>query len=371
MKKIISTLLALAVCAGVMAGCAGTPADSTSGAASSASAASSGSSSVSAAETKEPGLYVDGQKVAADPMMTVNGHDVSFDEYRYYFLNILNAIKYQNGGTLPTEDAEKLEAQLKGATEESLLSIYAFEELAKQHDISLTEDEIQKVDDALAAVQEQLGGEEGYQEALAQQFYTADVYRALCLNGMLTEKVIKAVYGDDVRADINKNYVHAQHILIPFAQETADSSSAGSSESSSESAGAAQPDHSAERAKAEEVLAKATAGEDFAALISEYGEDPGQPEEGYYFTTGQMVQEFEDAAFALKEGAISGIVETSYGYHIIKRLPLEEAYIDTNFMNMVGEESAQKINNDVGAILEKLDVVYGDYYDQVSSETLY
>lgn len=366
MKKITSTLLALAVCAGVMAGCAGTPADSTSGAASSPSTASSGSSSASTAETKEPGLYVDGKKVEADPMMTVNGHDVSFDEYRYYFLNILNAIKYQNGGTLPTDDPELLETQLKGATEENLLSVYAFEELANEHEISLTEDEIQEVDDALAAVQEQLGGEEGYQAALEQQFFTADVYRHLYLNSMLTEKVIKEVYGDEVRADIAQNYVHAQHILIPFAQETADSSSA----SGSESASAAQPDHSAERTKAEEVLAKVNAGEDFAALISEYGEDPGQPEAGYYFTTGQMVQEFEDAAFALKEGAVSGIVETSYGYHIIKRLPLEDEYIDTNFMNMVGEASAQKINNDVGAIIEKLDVVYGDHYDEVNSETL-
>ena len=184
---------------------------------------------------------------------------------------------------------------------------------------------------------------------------------------MLTEKVLKEVYGDEIRDGIAQNYVHAQHILIPFAQETADSGSA----SGSESAGAAQPDHSAELAKAEEVLAKAAAGDDFAALIAEYGEDPGQPAEGYYFTTGQMVPEFEKAAFALKEGAISEIVETSYGYHIIKRLPLEDAYIDANFLHMADDASLQKIDDDVRALMEKLDVVYGDHYDQVSSETMY
>ena len=65
--------------------------------------------------------------------------------------------------------------------------------------------------------------------------------------------------------------------------------------------------------KAQEVLEKAQAGKDFNALMEEYNEDPGEPEEGYYFPTGVMVQEFEDASFALQDGEISDIVETSYG----------------------------------------------------------
>lgn len=366
MKKFTSTLLALAVCAGVMAGCAGAPADSTSGAAGSASTAASSSSSSSAAGEKEPGLYVDGQKLDADPMMTINGREVSFDEYRYHFLTMLNLFGGRDNEFAKGDEAEQFESDLKNTTEESILSFYAFEELAKEKNISLTAAEKQEVDDAIAAIQEQLGGEEAYQQALAQQYYTADVYHNLYLSSKLDEKVIKEVYGDEIRSDIEKNYVHAQHILIPFATE-----SAGGSESGSASASAAEPDHAAELAKAEEVLAKIEAGEDFEALISEYGEDPGQPAQGYYFTTGQMVQEFEDAAFALQEGAVSGIVETSYGYHIIKRLPLESDYVDANLTNMIGEEAAQKINNDLGALMEQMDIVYADNYDQVTSQTMY
>ncbi len=73
------------------------------------------------------------------------------------------------------------------------------------------------------------------------------------------------------------------------------------------------------KATAEEVLQKAKAGEDFDKLVAEYNEDPGAKESGYSFGHGEMVPEFEAASFDLDYGEISDIVETSYGYHIIKR----------------------------------------------------
>ena len=71
----------------------------------------------------------------------------------------------------------------------------------------------------------------------------------------------------------------------------------------------------------EEVLKLALDGEDFATLAKEYSDDPGSAANGGdlgYFTKGQMVQPFEEAAFSLKSGEISGLVESEYGYHIIK-----------------------------------------------------
>ena len=69
-------------------------------------------------------------------------------------------------------------------------------------------------------------------------------------------------------------------------------------------------------------------GADFDALMAEYSEDPGLQEfpEGYVFTTGEMVAEFENATKALKVGEISGIVESTYGYHIIKRIDIPLSY---------------------------------------------
>jgi peptidyl-prolyl cis-trans isomerase C len=75
------------------------------------------------------------------------------------------------------------------------------------------------------------------------------------------------------------------------------------------------------RAKAEGVLKDVKAGKDFAALAKEHSADPGSAAQGGdlgFFQQGQMVGPFNDAAFSLAPGAISDVVETDFGLHIIK-----------------------------------------------------
>jgi peptidyl-prolyl cis-trans isomerase D len=80
--------------------------------------------------------------------------------------------------------------------------------------------------------------------------------------------------------------------------------------------------------RAEKVLEKARTGEDFTKLAKEYSEDTSTKDNGGdlgYFQKGQMVDEFETAAFSLAKGGISNLVKTTYGYHIIKVEDIRDA----------------------------------------------
>jgi parvulin-like peptidyl-prolyl isomerase len=75
-------------------------------------------------------------------------------------------------------------------------------------------------------------------------------------------------------------------------------------------------------AQAKEVLEKINKGESFAKLAEAYSLDSSKKRGGDLgtFGRGMMVREFENAAFGLEKGQVSGIVKTQFGYHIIKRL---------------------------------------------------
>lgn len=166
------------------------------------------------------------------------------------------------------------------------------------------------------------------QESMRIYGVKLDDVRAIYEQYMLMQKLIQNEYenmqisDDDIEEYYNKNpdwyktssyringdeAVWARHILIEV------------------SADAASEEQEKEKAKAEELLQKARSGEDFAKLAKENSGDTGSAEYGgdYVFSKGEMMPEFEEAAFNLEPGQISDIVKTDYGYHIIK---LEEKY---------------------------------------------
>lgn len=119
------------------------------------------------------------------------------------------------------------------------------------------------------------------------------------------------------------------------------------------------------KAKAEELLAQLQAISDpaqleekFDELMNANSEDTGLAAnpDGYAFTTGEMVQEFEDATRALEPGQISGLVESSYGYHIILRLEPTCAPVRTMW-------NEDQLNTLTGQWVEQAEVVTTETYD--------
>jgi peptidyl-prolyl cis-trans isomerase D len=97
------------------------------------------------------------------------------------------------------------------------------------------------------------------------------------------------------------------------------------------------------KAKAEDLLKQIRGGADFAKLVKEYSEDPGSKDKGgeYWVSRdGQMVPEFEKAAFTLKPGQTGDLVKTSYGYHIVQTMEHQDAGLRT-FPEVKAEIAAQ------------------------------
>jgi peptidyl-prolyl cis-trans isomerase D len=122
----------------------------------------------------------------------------------------------------------------------------------------------------------------------------------------VTDREIKRYYNENITRFSSPEQVQASHILFKTGPEV---------------------DEAEIRAKAESVLAQAKGGADFAELATEHSEDTTSENGGDlgFFGRGQMVPEFDQAAFTLPVGAISDLVETQYGFHIIKVTNKQEA----------------------------------------------
>jgi peptidyl-prolyl cis-trans isomerase C len=123
------------------------------------------------------------------------------------------------------------------------------------------------------------------------------------------------------------------------------------------------------RKKAADLLARAGKGEDFAKLAKENSDDPGSKDKGGeydFFGRGRMVPEFEKAAFALKPGEISDLVETQFGFHIIKleeRRSAASANDPKVHQQIVDKLKQEKLEAKIDEITAHTDVVVPENFE--------
>ena len=201
---------------------------------------------------------------------------------------------------------------------DSLKQNYLVNAVAEAMNIELTDDDAASIKDQIATTKAQIFGgysaaKKGFKEYGIDDSLLETIFKSNLYAHQLMEQLETAEATDEEKKQYFKdNYLRAKHVLILTTDQMT---------------GEPLSDEEAEKAKttADEVLEKAKSGADFNALIDEYNEDPGMltNKDGYVFTDGTMMKEFEDTTKSLQPGEI-GMCQTSYGYHIIQRLALDE-----------------------------------------------
>jgi peptidyl-prolyl cis-trans isomerase C len=226
------------------------------------------------------------------------------------FENAVRAVEQRAGGQIPPEKRDEI---YRGVLDD-LVAYRLLKQEVKARNLTVADTD---VDARIAAFKQQAGSDANFKAALqAQQMTEAklreDARTDLMVGKLLDQEVNQKILvkPTDIAAFYEKNpdrfkqgeTLRASHILVAVPAQATDAQRAAS------------------KARAEAALKAVKAGGDFAKLARQYSNDSSAQRGGDlgFFPRGQMVPAFEAAAFALAVGQVSDLVETQYGYHIIK-----------------------------------------------------
>jgi peptidyl-prolyl cis-trans isomerase C len=242
-----------------------------------------------------------------DVLARVNGEKIE----RWEFDNAVKRMEARAGGPVPPDKRDEV---LRGVLDQLVAyHLLAQESRARKLPVPDTD-----VDARLAEIRKGFATEEAFKQGIAAQGLTLDQLKAQAKTSIEVAKVIDvevnskvAVQDPEVKGFYDQNMerfkqgdsVHAAHILIGVPQ------------------GATPEQKTEAKTRAATVLKTIRAGGDFATLARANSADPGSAQNGGdlgFFPKGQMTPAFEEAAFKLKPGTVSPLVETPFGFHIIK-----------------------------------------------------
>ena len=175
------------------------------------------------------------------------------------------------------------------------------------------------------------------QASAIQKLLEVEVYP----QAMVSEKESRIFFENNPQYFKKPEEVKASHILIQVAPD------------------ASAEEKLAARKKIEDIQIKIEAGDDFADLARQYSEGPSSANGGDlgYFDRKKMVKPFSDAAFELKPGQVSDIVETRFGFHLIKVYDKKDksSYVFEDIKDRLGEIlQQQKMQEETVRYLEEL-----------------
>jgi peptidyl-prolyl cis-trans isomerase C len=242
-----------------------------------------------------------------DVIARVNGENVTRQEFEEFVQNL----EGRAGGPVPAEQRDQVYRRVL----DQIVGYKLLQQEAKARNVAVPDAEVEA---RIGEIKKQFPSEDVFMQTLIERKMTLEQIRADARQDMAIGKMIEAeiatraaVKPEQVQEFYEKNpdqfkqgeRVRASHILVSVPE------------------GADAAAKTQARTKAEQLLKDVKAGKDFAALAKEHSQDPGSAVNGGdlgFFEQGQMVGPFNDAAFSMQPGATSDLVETQFGYHIIR-----------------------------------------------------
>lgn len=282
------------------------------------------------------------EKTASPPenAAIVNGKPISYKDFSQE-MDIYQRRMMQQGRAIPEQYLPNVRAQMI----QEMINSELLWQTSKKEGIEIKKEDVQKELDKIKAEPEQ------FQQILSTMRLNEDQLKEklatnMAVKALLENKVFTGIEVSDEEAktfyDSNPAYfkrpeqVRARHILKKVDENATEKQKAEA------------------RKALEGIKARIVAGEDFAELAKKESDGPSKEVGGDlgYFAKGKMVQPFAEAAFGLKPNEISDIVETRFGYHIIKVLDHRDAadvpFAETKqriVQNLKNEKMKEKLNN--------------------------
>lgn len=289
-------------------------------------------------------------------VFTVNGEAVQYDDVMIHmFFQKYNLFSSQlSDGTMTIDGLYELDASfltqkisdeltmadyLLLSSTNSALSAELCRQLAKENKLKITSDDKKSLDQSRSSFITSLGGAKAFNTFLDKTGTTDDAYTRYMENYLYMAKLL-ALFSDGGKyaltdeekaqadADYAEKYITTRHMIF-YTINT----------STQTTLSAAEIDKQRERAAA--ALARLKNGESFDTVRKDSDNPSEQP---LTFTTGEMVAEYEEAAFALQVGDYSDIVQSKFGFHIILREELSSAKRSDHYQNVIQAKFQDYLN---------------------------
>jgi len=329
-----------------------------------------------AAKISEPNIPAAAPK-PTDVAVTVNGVEITEGQVDAAAAPQMNRIA-AGKSKIPPAFVEQLKKQIRTRTIERMIVEKLLDEETKKLNIVVTpQDVIKHLEETGARQQPPLTLQDIKQLIQAQGRDFEELKKQIQNSpGMKYQKLINMQFAGKInvtKEDAQKYYaenksrfetpeqVRASHILIkPVTDSNIDPNKAKADA----------------KAKAESLLKQIRAGSDFATLAKANSQGPSAPKGGDlgYFSKGKMVPPFDKAVFALKVGQVSDIVETQFGFHIIRLTDRKEAKLTTfedakkDIMSTLDQQKKGKIAEDyIESLKKKASIVYPPGKEPIAS----